>query len=80
MLYEENRPNIRKVPKKSSDRLKVPKHSKKTKEQIEKTSIIEKAKWELKIMELQEKMFETPVTIEYMKYIVILYKVHFFFI
>ncbi|ORX49277.1 hypothetical protein BCR36DRAFT_328330 [Piromyces finnis] len=69
MLSDENRPNIRKVAKKSSDRLKVPKHSKKTKEQIEKTSIIEKAKWELTIMELQEKMFETPVTIEYMKYI-----------
>jgi len=69
MLYEEKRPNIRKVPKKSSDRLKVPKHSKKTKEQIEKTSIIEKAKWELKIMELQEKMFETPVTIEFLKHI-----------
>lgn len=69
MLYEEKRPNIRKVPKKSSDRLKVPKHSKKTKEQIEKTSIIEKAKWELKIMELQEKMFETTVSIEFLKHI-----------
>jgi len=76
MLYEEKRPNIRKVPKKSSDRLKVPKHSKKTKEQIEKTSIIEKAKWELKIMELQEKMFETTVSIEFLKHIVIkLYKI-----
>jgi len=71
MLYNEtNKPNIRKVPKKSSDRLKVPKHSKKTKEQIEKVSILEKAKWEFKIMELQEKMFETPVTIKYLKYIV----------
>ncbi|ORY56234.1 hypothetical protein LY90DRAFT_669419 [Neocallimastix californiae] len=70
MLYNEtNKPNIRKVPKKSSDRLKVPKHSKKTKEQIEKVSILEKAKWEFKIMELQEKMFETPVTIKYLKYI-----------